>query len=103
MIAVGWSPSVRLFEAGACGTPILSDIWDGIDSLFVPGQEILLAKDSDTVMNALIGADATAIGHAARVRVLAEHTAAHRAAELEAHLEKATAARSPISEMAGAL
>jgi len=101
MIAVGWSPSVRLFEAGACGTPIVSDIWDGIDSLFVPGREILLAKDSDTVMNALSGADATAIGQAARARVLAEHTAAHRAAELEAHLEKGTAARSVMSEMAG--
>lgn len=91
MIAAGWSPSVRLFEAGACGTPIVSDIWDGLDSLFAPGREILMARDSATVIDAIEGADATAIGEAARARVLDAHTAAHRAAELEAYLAEATA------------
>jgi spore maturation protein CgeB len=99
MIAAGWSPSVRLFEAGACGTPIISDIWEGIESLFVPGRDILLAADGDTVITALTGMDATAMGEAARDRVLAAHTAAHRAAELEAYLTEATVAR---DEMAGA-
>src|SRR5206468_12762240 len=42
MIAAGWSPSVRLFEAAACGTPIISDAWDGLETLFSPGREILL-------------------------------------------------------------
>ena len=93
MIATGWSPSVRLFEAGACGTPIVSDIWDGIDSLFVPGREILTAHDGDTVITAIEGADATTMGEAARARVLDAHTAAHRAAELDAHLAEAMAVR----------
>ena len=43
MIQAGWSPSVRIFEAAACGTPIISDRWDGIESLLVPGEEIFLA------------------------------------------------------------
>jgi spore maturation protein CgeB len=93
MIAAGWSPSVRLFEAGACGTPIISDLWDGIDSVFAPGREILLAPDGNAVIEALTGADACAIGEAARWRVLAAHTATHRAAELESYLHEAETAR----------
>lgn len=85
MIAAGWSPSVRLFEAGACATPIISDRWDGIDDLFVAGREIMLADSPDEVVDAL-GRDATAMGEAARRKTLAGHTAAHRAAQLEAHL-----------------
>jgi spore maturation protein CgeB len=88
MIAAGWSPSVRLFEAAACGTPILSDRWEGIDSLFVPGRGILLADDTDDALAAL-DRDADAIGRSAREVVLAAHTAAHRAAELEDHLGQA--------------
>jgi spore maturation protein CgeB len=93
MIAAGWSPSVRLFEAGACGTPIISDMWDGLESLFAPRSEIRMANDGEAVIAAIEGADATAIGEAARTRVLDAHTASHRAAELEAHLEEAMAAR----------
>ena len=93
MIAAGWSPSVRLFEAGGCGTPIVSDIWEGLDTLFAPGREILLARDAAAVMAALTGGDAGAIGAAARARVLAAHTAAHRAAELETCLDEAAADR----------
>jgi spore maturation protein CgeB len=89
MIAAGWSPSVRLFEAAACGTPIISDLWDGIESVFAPGREILLARDADAVIAALAGADASPVGMAARDCVLAGHTAAHRAAELERHLGEA--------------
>jgi spore maturation protein CgeB len=42
MVAAGWSPSVRLFEAGACGAPVISDIWPGLEALFTPGEEIVL-------------------------------------------------------------
>ncbi|WP_312026771.1 bifunctional glycosyltransferase/UDP-glucuronate decarboxylase [Sphingomonas endolithica] len=88
MIAAGWSPSVRLFEAAACGTPIISDDWVGLDHLFVPEREIVIAGGADDVLRTL-DRDAAAMGHAARTRVLAEHTATHRAAELEHHLEEA--------------
>ena len=92
MIEAGWSPSVRLFEAGACGTPILSDRWEGIDSLFEPGSEIILAGTTEEAIAALSRPSAR-IGAAARRRVLAAHTAAHRAAELEKHLIEAMARR----------
>jgi spore maturation protein CgeB len=85
MIAAGWSPSVRLFEAGACGVPVISDRWDGIDDLLTPGSEIILADTSGQVIEALAG-DAEEIGLAARAKILSAHTAAHRAAELEALL-----------------
>jgi spore maturation protein CgeB len=92
MIAAGYSPSVRLFEAAACGTPIISDWWPGLDEFFEPGREILIANTSGAMLGFLrdISAEsARAIGAAARRRVLAHHTAAHRAAELERHLREA--------------
>ena len=95
MIAAGWSPSVRLFEAAACGTPILSDRWDGIGSLFEPGAAILLADTTGDALAAFDRPDLASIGAAARAIVLARHTAAHRAAELEAHLGEAAEHRGP--------
>jgi spore maturation protein CgeB len=89
MIAAGWSPSIRLFEAAACGTPIISDCWPGLEDFFTPGCEILLAtSDAEVVrlLHHLPAEKASSIGKAARQRVLAEHTAAHRAQELEHHL-----------------
>jgi spore maturation protein CgeB len=86
MIRAGYSPSVRLFEAAACGVPIISDVWNGIETLFEPGEEIILARSTDDVLGALrdLSDDRRrAIGEAARRRVLREHTAAHRAEELE--------------------
>jgi len=97
MIAAGWSPSVRLFEATACGTPIVSDRWPGIEELLTPDAEILLADTGDDVATALARPDLDAIGTAGRARVLAEHTAHHRAAELEAHLHEAATARLAIA------
>ena len=94
MIAAGYSPSVRLFEAAACGTPIISDEWEGLDAFFTPGTEILIAKDSHDVERLLwtLSDEAAAtIGQAARKRVLAHHTAAHRAEELERYLLEAAA------------
>ncbi len=89
MIAAGYSPSVRLFEAAACGTPIISDAWDGFDGFFRPGEEALIARSADDVLGYLRNIDdATrrSIGQRGRERVLAAHTAAHRAAELASHL-----------------
>ena len=90
MIAAGWSPSVRLFEAAACATPIISDRWEGLSALFPPGEAIILADTADDVLAAL-ERDADALGRAARAIVLAAHTAAHRAAELEGYLLAAEA------------
>ena len=53
MIRYGHSPSVRLFEAAACGTPIISDRWPGLDTLFEPGTEIMLADTADDVLTLL--------------------------------------------------
>jgi spore maturation protein CgeB len=86
MIEVGCSPSVRLFEAAACGVPIISDRWAGIDAFFEPGREILLADSTSDVleiMDGLSSVEAVDIGLRARERVLSGHTAWHRAGELE--------------------
>jgi spore maturation protein CgeB len=88
MIRAGYSPSVRLFEAAACGVPIISDWWDGLDTLLAPGEQILVARSADDTLRYLretSEAQRRAIGDAARRRVLSQHTAAHRAAELESY------------------
>ena len=97
MIAAGWSPSVRLFEAAACGTPIISDRWAGIEDYFRAGEEIILADTSEQVVSALAG-KAQAIGESARRVVLAHHSAARRAEELEHELEAAGQTRRPEDE-----
>ncbi len=81
---MGWCPSGRLFEAAACGTPVLSDDWDGLEMFFLPSQEIIVARNSEDVVAALDLSDGEIkrIGTAARERTLAEHTSTHRAAEL---------------------
>jgi spore maturation protein CgeB len=94
MIRAGYSPSVRLFEAAACGTPIVSDIWDGLDTLFAPDREIVLARGPDDVLAVLNNPSPQSreeMARAARRRVLAEHTAVHRARTLEEHLREALA------------
>lgn len=101
MVALGWSPSVRLFEAAACGTPIISDVWDGLETLFVRDREILLADRPEAVLAALLStseSDRTALGAAGRRRILAAHTAAHRAAEFEALLRQAQVAAGSRSQ-----
>ena len=89
MIEAGWSPSVRLFEAGACATPIISDTWPGLDDLFEPGSEIILAATTEDVIAAL-SHDAAAMGARARQTVLAHHSAERRAEQLEGDLEQAS-------------
>lgn len=92
MIAAGWSPSVRLFEAGACGTPIISDRWQGIDDVLEPGEEIILADTTEQVIEAL-ARDAGAMGDAARRTVLAHHSAERRAEQFEQDLRSASETR----------
>jgi spore maturation protein CgeB len=89
MARMGWCPSGRLFEAAACGTPVLSDDWDGLEAFFAPGSEILVARQEGDAVAALDLSDAELcrIGRAARERTLAEHTSDRRAAELVAALE----------------
>jgi spore maturation protein CgeB len=92
MVRAGYAPSVRLFEAAACGVPIVSDRWAGLETLFEPGREVVIADDARDVIAALteMPEDARiAMGRAARERVLREHTAAHRAAELLHHIRVA--------------
>jgi spore maturation protein CgeB len=92
MVRAGWSPSVRLFEAAACGAPIVSDDWPGLSSLFEIGREIQIVRSSDEVLRLLRHTGEAArstLASAARARVLAEHTAARRAQELETHLKEA--------------
>ncbi|GJG87475.1 glycosyl transferase [Gemmatimonadetes bacterium T265] len=89
MAAMGWCPSGRLFEAAACGVPILTDTWDGLDAFFSPGDEILVAGSAEDALAALDRPDAElrAIADRARARTLEEHTADRRARELVAALE----------------
>jgi spore maturation protein CgeB len=92
MAAAGYSPSVRLFEAGACGVPIISDYWDGLETLFVPGVEILLAASPEDTLRHLRDMhdrERREIGRRARARVLAEHTPSHRAAQLDSYYQEA--------------
>jgi spore maturation protein CgeB len=87
MRAAGWSPSVRLFEAAACGTPVISDRWPGLEELFRDGEEIVIADGASDVLRALREIpddERRAIGRRARAKVLAEHSAARRVDELEA-------------------
>lgn len=85
MVAAGWSPSVRLFEAAACGAPIISDAWRGLDALFPDGSAILIARESEDVERFLALPDARrhALADAARAIVLADHTGEARAHDLE--------------------
>lgn len=95
MTRAGFSPSVRLFEAAACGTPVISDDWPGLSTFFRPGQEILVAQEPGEVLEILRELPARVsrdIALRARECVLRRHTSAHRAAELESII---AAARKP--------
>jgi spore maturation protein CgeB len=91
MAALGHCPSARLFEAAACGVPVLSDAWEGLNRFFRPGEEILVARTPDDVQAAVeLSPEALRrLGQRARERTLAEHTALHRAMELEELLGRA--------------
>jgi spore maturation protein CgeB len=94
MVKAGFSPSVRLFEAAACGTAIITDRWAGLETFFEPGKEIFVAASACEVLD-IIGpkshGKSAEIGQAARKRYLKEHTPAHRASELENYLTEVLA------------
>ena len=86
MAANGWSPATRVFEAAGAGACLVTDAWEGIDAFLEPGEEVLVARDGEEVaahVEALDPRRARRIGAAARRRVLAGHTYAHRAVEVD--------------------
>jgi spore maturation protein CgeB len=90
MARYGFSPATRVFEAAGAAACLITDAWEGLDTFFAPGEEVLVAHDGDEVaqhVRALDAARARAIGQAAYRHVLAEHTYAHRAAQLDAVLQ----------------
>jgi len=91
MASMGWCPSGRLFEAAACGCPLLSDWWAGLDAFFTPGEEMLVARTTGDVLRALAlpGGALGDIARRARERTLDEHSAARRATELVRLLDDA--------------
>jgi spore maturation protein CgeB len=85
MRRMGWSPSVRLFEAAACGTPIVSDDWPGLTDIFPEREAILIARSTEDVVGMLTGLPddrRRAVGQAARARVLRWHSGRARARHL---------------------
>lgn len=104
MARMGHCPSGRLFEAAACGTPVLSDDWTGLDEFFRPGSEILVCRTTDDALAAIAlpRAELARVGRAARERALQEHTAARRADQLEKILGSAPAGPSSEGELVGA-
>jgi spore maturation protein CgeB len=92
MVRRGYSPSVRLFEAAACGATLVSDYWPGLEGFFVPGKEILIVESAEDVKQCLTEMDELEIrriGDAAQQRVLSAHTSGQRAREFEAAIEEA--------------
>ncbi|HSV13769.1 MAG TPA: glycosyltransferase [Tepidisphaeraceae bacterium] len=102
MADMGYCPSGRFFEAAACGTPILSDWWEGLDQFYKPGSEILIAHNTDDAVGAveLSDRELSRLSRAARERTMAEHTAERRAIEFENAVESARQACSSGSERA---
>ena len=96
MIDAGYSPSVRLFEAGGYGTAIVSDHWRGLETFFNPGEEILIAHDAADVMAYIREMNDSALQRVARnaqERVLQEHSSNARALEFEKYVTEAARLR----------
>jgi spore maturation protein CgeB len=89
MAETGFSPATRVFEAAGAGACLLTDHWEGIELFLEPGEEVLVARDGQDVVDCLQGLPPDrlkAIGQRARARILSEHTYAHRARQLDALL-----------------
>jgi spore maturation protein CgeB len=89
MAILGYSPGVSLFEAAACGVPVISDYWEGLEEFFMPGTEILVSDSCRDIINYLKyfpEEDRKRIGRNARKRILEAHTGEIRATELELHV-----------------
>lgn len=95
MAAMGYCPSGRLFEASACGTAVLSDWWEGLDSFFTPGEEILIATSTSEAIAALTTDSGllAQVGARAKQRTLDCHTATHRARRLIELIEQSSGRR----------
>lgn len=92
MVEAGYSPSVRLFEAAACGVPVISDRWAGLDIFFTPDKEILTAGCCDEALNILREVPEERrreLAAAARKRFLRSHTPIHRAKQIEDYYAEA--------------
>lgn len=104
MVQAGYSPSVRLFEAGACAAPVISDFWEGLDTFFLIGREILISQSPEDTLNYLMRMPEDryrAIGERARTRVLAEHTSMHRAEQLATYALETLNARAAATGRRG--
>jgi spore maturation protein CgeB len=97
MRAAGYSPSVRLFEAAACATPIISDEWPGIEDVLTPDHEVMIARTSRDVIGYLDrdASELRRMGSAAHERVLDEHCSSCRAIELERYIEEVQRGSAP--------
>jgi spore maturation protein CgeB len=101
MARYGFSPATRVFEAAGAAACLITDAWEGLETFFAPGSELLVARSGDEVAEHVRTLDASRardIGQAAYRRVLAEHTYAHRAAQVDAVLQGC--ARAPLAEAA---
>ncbi|MBX9759240.1 MAG: glycosyltransferase [Beijerinckiaceae bacterium] len=94
MVAAGWSPSVRLFEAACCASPIISDPWPGLDEVFRPESEIFIRDSSNAVVDLIERGDGRDAGERARRRALRDHTGLNRARKILSLLRNDTEARS---------
>lgn len=97
MVRAGYSPTLRLFEAAACATPIISDFGAGLETFFTPSEEILIVaspEDTMRILQNLTEEERQTIGARSRERVLAAHTSDHRAAQLEAYVAELRAGTS---------
>jgi spore maturation protein CgeB len=103
MADMGYCPSGRLFEAAACGCPLLSDWFDGLETFYTPGSEILIARGTSDIVAAMERTDEelARIAKAARERTLEEHTSDHRAGELERTLGGSDRREAHHREMVG--
>jgi spore maturation protein CgeB len=91
MARYGYCPSGRFFEAAACGTPVVSDTWEGLENFFTPGEELFVAASSEDVLSALDCGDdeLSRVAGRARQRTLDEHTGQRRAEQMLAYFEEA--------------
>jgi spore maturation protein CgeB len=97
MVMAGYSPSVRLFEAAACGATIISDNWPGLETFLSPNEQILVptgAEDVVRYLSELSDSEVRRIGNRAQERALSEHTSERRATDFEKALEQVSSSTS---------
>jgi spore maturation protein CgeB len=97
LVEAGWSPDLHLFEAAACGTPVITDAWEGLDDVFEPGSEVLVSHgpcETLAFLEHLPERERLALGRRARRRVLREHMALHRARQLDGYVAQLAPRRS---------